>query len=97
MMLPRIRGRTARIESTDKDNGKWLYEMSLWQLSGETRIGEPFLFGPFENEEVAKTEGKKIVQFACEEIEKDITGGTISGRYLDLKNGGVMRPWKEHS
>lgn len=95
-MPPRIRGRTAQIETPIEDAGKWVYELSFWEITGEKQIGEPMLFGPFNSEDHAHEEGMRLVQRACETIEKEETGQT-SGKYFDLKNGGVMRPWQEHS
>lgn len=90
-MIPRIRGRSAQIaEGPDKD--KYLYEVSLWDFGGENLLGEPFLFGPFDTENIAKEKGIEIVKYVLEFIEEKETG-KISGRYLDMKNGGVMRPW----
>ena len=50
----------------------------------------------FETEEIAKEEMKKATQLACEAVEKK-KGFKPSGTYLDMKNGGIVRPWKEHS
>jgi len=92
--IPRIRGRVGQIESgADKD--KWAFELSLWNLQGTQRIGDPWLIGPFETEAIAQEKLKDAVKIACEAIEKHETGST-SGQYMDLKNGGVMRPWVEH-
>lgn len=95
-MIPRLRGRSAQIQEPIEDLDKWVYEVSLWDLSGENQIGEPGLFGPYETEAIALEEGRKIIQKISEKIEKELSG-EISGMYLDLKNGGVMRPWKQHS
>lgn len=91
MSIPRIRGRTAQI-TEGEDKNKWLYEISLWDLSGEHLVGEPLFFGPFDNQELARSAGTQIVKDVSQHIEKEKTG-EISGRYLDMKNGGIMRPW----
>lgn len=96
MSPPRIRGRTAQIQEPIEDRDKWVYEVSVWDLAGEKQLMEPALYGPYETEQIAMNEGRKIVQTITERIEKDMTG-KVSGRYLDLKNGAIMRPWKEHS
>lgn len=93
-VIPRIKGRVAQIESPPKDAGKWLYEVSIWDLSGEIQGGEPFLFGPFDTEEIAKEQGREIVKKISQKLEKEMTGKS-SGRFLDMKNGGIMRPWEE--
>ena len=88
-MTPRLRGRTAQIEEPIEDAGKWAYELTMWDLAGETLIGEPWLFGPFETEEKAKEEGREIVRFASGAI----TGEERPAKYIDMKNGGILRPW----
>lgn len=94
MVVPRLRGRVAEIELPIEDKGKFCYELSLWTFDGETQVGEPWLFGPFASEAVAMEKGKEIVKFAAEAIEKDMTG-EVSGKFFDLKNGGILRPWAE--
>lgn len=94
MTIPRIRGRVAEIETPVEHAGKFAYEMSIWDLAGEKQAGEPFLFGPFETEEIAKEQGREIVKKASQALEKEMTG-EVSNRFLDMKNGGVMRPWDE--
>jgi hypothetical protein len=93
--IPRLRGRAAQIDSPPEDAGKWLYELTMWDLSGEHQVGEPWFFGPFETEAIAKTEGREITKKVSQTVEKEITG-EVSGRFLDLKNGGIMRPWDEN-
>lgn len=106
MSIPRIRGKSGQIEHDpkctdancgwhDKD-GQWVYEISIWDLSGENQVGSPFIIGPFATQEIAQVEGLRAIQIAAEAIEKAATGG-VSGKFLDLKNGAVMRPWKNHS
>ena len=91
-MIPRIRGRVGK-----GDDGKFYFELGLWDFSGENMIGEPLgPFGPYETESIAQDELKRAAQIACEGIEKS-HGEEPSGRYMDMKNGGIMRPWKDHS
>lgn len=94
MSIPRLRGRAAQIESPPEDAGKWAYEITVWDLSGEHQVGEPLLFGPYDTEAIACEEGRKNIRRASEAIEEHVTGG-VSGKYLDLKNGAIMRPWNE--
>lgn len=98
MMPPRIRGRLAQIEDPPELKGKWAYEISMWDLIGETMIGgEPIkMLGPFDTEEEACRIGKEACRVCCDTVEEKTTGQK-SGKYLDLKNGGVLHPWDEHS
>ncbi len=93
MSIPRLRGRSG-IADEGPDKDKWFYEVSLWDLSGEIQVGEPFQFGPFESENAACEYGRNVVKDLSQHIEKQMTGES-SGRYLDLKNGAIMRPWDE--
>lgn len=92
MIPPRIRGRTAEIEEPIEDAGKFVYEITIWDLNGEKQISEPMLFGPFDTEAIAKEQGYEIARRVCQGMEKQMTGST-SNKYLDLKNGAVMRSW----
>lgn len=94
MSIPRLRGR-AGIADQGEHEGKWYYEISVWDLSGEHQAGPPFQFGPFESEAAACDKGREIVKDLSEHIEKQQTG-EVSGRYLDMKNGGIMRPWESN-
>lgn len=87
-MIPRIRARTGRGE-----DDKWYFEISVWSFDGEKQAGEPITIGPWESEQKAKDEMMKAVQMVSEHYEKEKTG-EVSGKYLDMKNGGVLRPWK---
>lgn len=95
-MIPRIRGVAGEIMD-GPDAGKWIYEISVWTLGGETQLFEPWMLGPFESRRQAQDVGRDATKTVCEAVEKAIGDGTISGKYLDMKNGGVLRPWKNHS
>lgn len=95
-MIPRIRGQAGEIMD-GPDAGKWIYEISVWTLDGEARLGDPWLLGPFESREQACNVGRDATKTVCETLEKEIGDGTISGKFLDMKNGGVLRPWENHS
>ena len=86
---PRLRGRVGLGE----DN-KPYFEITMWTLDGETQVGAPLTYGPWANEIEARDQMKIAMQIACEACE-DVTGTTRSGKYLDMKNGGILRPWKE--
>lgn len=90
MAIPRIRGRIGVGE--DK---KFYTELSLWNLGGTQQVGDVFTFGPFETEAEAKENLQRVTQAACEAIEES-HGQKPSGQYLDLKVGGVMKPWTVH-
>lgn len=94
--VPRIRGRIAQIEEPIEYKDQWCFEISLWTFDGETRIGDAFgPFGPFATETEATQEMNKAVRLVAEKIELSY-GGEVSGKYIDLKNGGVLRNWEEH-
>lgn len=92
-MIPRIRGRLSIIESPEDLKGKWAFEISIWDFTGEKQVGGPMgPFGPFETEEIASREMSRACRMACEVYETS-DGGKPSGNYLDMKNGGILRPW----
>jgi len=93
MSIPRIRG-AAGVADEGEHKGKWFYEISIWDLSGEHQAGPPFQFGPFESEDLACEFGRAKIKDLSQHIEEIFTGKS-SGRYLDMKNGGIMRPWDE--
>lgn len=94
-MVPRIRGKVG--EALEGPHlGKWYFELSVWDLGGEKQHGETMQVGPFDTEEIAHQEMKQTIQVVCEDFEQKAVGEK-SGRYLDMKAGGVMRPWKDHS
>lgn len=82
-MLPRIRGRVGT-----GDDGKFYYEVSIWDFYGENQVGDHFTLGPFDDEEKANEAGREAVKIAC-----DVAGGDKE-TYMDMKNGGMLRPWK---
>lgn len=94
-MIPRIRARVGQATEPPEMAGKYFVELSLWTLDGETLIGD-WNIGPWDTEEIAKKEMMRATQLVSQGIEKEMTG-KMSDRYFDLKNGGVMRPWKDHS
>lgn len=91
MNIPRIRGRSG-VADEGEHEGKWFYEVSIWDLSGEHQAGPPFQFGPFETEAEACEFGRDKVKWVSQHVEELLTGEK-SNRFLDLKNGGIMRPW----
>ena len=89
--MPRIRGRTGQAQEGEH-KGKWFYEISLWDFTGENLSGEPFHFGPFDSQDAAKEFGSAKVKECVEHLELKMIGES-SGKYMDMKNGGIMRPW----
>lgn len=96
MMPPRIRSSSFQAEAPEDVKGKWFFEVSMWTFDGEQMVGEPIgPFGPYDTQDIAIAESKKAAQKACESIETRVDGKP-SGRYMDMKNGGVMRNWMEN-
>jgi len=95
-MIPRIRGRAGQAEPGQGMDGKWFYEISIWDLTGEKQAGPPFQLGPFDSEEECCKVGRHAVKMVSEKWET-LDGGQPSGKYLDLKNGAILRPWEDHS
>lgn len=93
MTIPRIRGRAGIAEDGEHKN-KWFYEISIWDLSGENQAGPPFQFGPFDSETEACDFGRNKTKEVAQHIEEFMTGKK-SDKYIDLKNGAILRPWTE--
>jgi hypothetical protein len=91
MSIPRIRARVGQGEHDDK----YYFEITLWDLSGKNQLGDAFCVGPFETEQMAHLAMRKGVQIVCAEVER-AAGFEPSSEYLDLKNGGICRPWVEN-
>lgn len=93
----RIRARSGQIENEGPDKDKWAFEVSLWTLDGETMVGEPFgPYGTFDTQDEAIAESRKMVELISKEMSKRMNNGQPSDKYFDLKNGGVLRDWKEN-
>lgn len=94
-MIPRIRGRAGQA-AEGEHQGKWFYEVSVWDLTGEIQFGDAIQIGPFDSESAAGEAGKKAVRAMSDEATR-LKGHEPNGKYLDMKNGGILRPWEEHS
>lgn len=97
MFIPRFRGKIGQGAEDERPEyrGKWFFNITVAQLDGSL-IGEPIgPIGPWETEQKAMEELKKAIRICAETYEKKVTGGT-SGKYIDLKNDGVLRDWDEH-
>lgn len=89
MNTPRLRARVGTGE-----DGKFYFEMSLWDLGATKMLGPPWTFGPFENEKTAYERMKETVKMAADKLV-ELEGGKPDGTYIDFKNGGMTRPWAE--
>lgn len=95
--IPRIRGRLAQFDEPKEWKDKWCFEISVWTFDGETQIGEPIgPFGPYETKAEAAQELKRAARLAAESCEKGL-GFEPSGRFMDMKNGAIVRPWDDNS
>lgn len=87
-MIPRIRGRVGT-----GDDGKFYFEISLWDLGGtECYLRENI--GPYDTEVQAHQELKKCAQFVSEGVET-LNGKQPTGKYVDFKDGGILKAWRE--
>ena len=95
MNPPRIRSRSFQFDEPIEWKDKWGFDISLWTFDGEAQIGECGMFGPYETQELAIIASKGAAKLVCESMEKKAIG-EVSGKYLDMKNGGVLRSWEDH-
>jgi hypothetical protein len=94
MSIPRIRARVGKVDDPPEWRGQWCFEISVWTLDGETQIGNPIgPFGPYKTKKEATEKMNEAVRMCCERAEI-MVDGKPSGKYFDLKNGGVMRRWE---
>lgn len=91
-MIPRIRGKVGQATEPADVAGKWFFELSIWDFTGEHLIGEPWNIGPWDSEEIAHEEMRRACRLACGAIEKS-HGQEPSKDFLDMKNGGILRSW----
>lgn len=77
------------------DTGRWIYEISVWDLAGKEQVFQPLVLGPFDTEDQAIHAGRIAVKGACDGYSNAVAGSD-STEYIDMKNGGVARPWVEH-
>ena len=91
MDIPRIRAKTGR-----GDDGKYYFEISLWNFEGTEIIGgEPVgTYGPWDTEEIAKSEMRRAVEISAK-CYKGPNGEEANG-FVDFKNGGEFRKFEEH-
>ena len=87
-MIPRIRARVGHTE-----DGKFYFEISLWNLAGTECFSRNDV-GPFQTEKEAHIEMRKCTQLVSESIEK-MAGGKPSGKYIDFKDGGLLKSWMQ--
>lgn len=91
---PRIRGKVGQADPGQGFDGKWFFTVYIATFYGK-EIGDPIgPFGPFDTEKVALQEMRTAVRLAAETYEKNETG-EVSGKFMDMKNGGILRNWDE--
>ncbi|MFM6930425.1 MAG: hypothetical protein ACKOX6_18320 [Bdellovibrio sp.] len=86
---PRIRGKVGLAEDGQGFDGKWFFTIEVTDLYGKD-LGEPFVFGPWDTEEIARAELDKAVKLACDAVSKAETGEPAT-QYLDMKDGGKLK------
>jgi hypothetical protein len=90
-MIPRIHGKVGQAIG-GKYIGKWFFTLWLTSLGG--REGESLgTFGPWDSEEIAQTELRKVSRFLVEQLEKAMNG-SVSGKVIDMKTNKVS-DWSE--
>ena len=92
MVIPRIRARTGQ-----GDDGKWYFEISMWNFEGTKQIGgKPIAtLGPWKTEKIAKREMRKAVELVCSKVIGP--NGEQAEGYVDFKNGGEFRKFESES
>lgn len=91
----RIRAKSGKIEYPQELAGKWAFVVSFWTQDGETLLKEEAPVGSFETQKEAIKESKIAARFISEEFQKHFDG-KVNGKYIDMKNGGILRDWDEH-
>lgn len=92
---PRIRGRVGQLDD-GPDKGKWAFEISIATFWG-IQIGDPMgTFGPWETEEIARTEMTRAVKLCCDTISSRMSGGMPpANEAMDMIAGGVLKSWDQ--
>lgn len=85
----RVRGRKF------EEGGKFHAEVSIWTMDGEGQI-DCWVIGPFGNIELADKAMMDAVRIVCDKIQEE-ADGQVSGTYLDMKNGGILRKWGDQN
>lgn len=91
----RVRARVGEATPGQGHDGKYFFEISIWDVAGIESAGPPWVLGPWETEKIAFNEMRKAVKVVSDVISK-AEGGKESDAYLDLKNGGVLRKFEEN-
>ena len=96
MNAPRIRGRVGELIVDNKPSGKYCFEISIWDFEGKNQVGERLgPYGNFATQKEAMDALKNACKMCCEEAERQ-AGCAPSGKFMDMKAGGVMRRWEEN-
>lgn len=88
--MTRIRGKVGK-----GANDKFYFELSFWSFDGETMQGNPLTVGLFETEAVAFSEMREAVRLALDTMA-DGMGVERTNKFIDMKNGGVLRNFDEN-
>lgn len=89
---PRFRGRVGQ----SPDNNKFYFEISIWNLAGTEMIGDPFTVGPFDTEQIARTELKNAMDHVIKSMSEDNGVPTGEAGYVDFADGGKFKPLNVH-
>lgn len=87
-MIPRVRGRVGSAE-----DGKYYFELSIWDFSGRKQLCDPFTIGPWKTEAQAHKEMHKAAELVVENC-KDEKGRPPEGM-IDLLNKGEFKPFRK--
>ena len=87
MTTPRLRARVGNGE-----DGKFYFELSMWNLGATKMVGKPWTFGPFDTEKEAHEHMVEVTRKASDHLV-ELMGEKPTGEYIDMKNGGITRPW----
>lgn len=83
----RIRGRIAQF-----DDGKFYFEISLWEENGVDFVGSLGVGGPLDTWELAKAECAFMIQETAEKIA-ELAGAEMQPTYTDNNDGGREKTW----
>ncbi len=94
-MSVRVRGRVGQITEPPDVAGRWAFEVLITDLGAENVLKSIGPLGDFATEKEAQDALRREVRFISETIS-GVMDGKPSGRYIDMKNGGIVREWMEN-
>lgn len=76
------------------DDGKFYFEMSLWNFEGTKMVGEPFPpCGPYDTKEIAGQHLQTAAELVCKKMaEKE---GLKPEGFVDFKDEGKFKKFSE--